>query len=577
MAVARLPAGHRPLLSAPDRPPIVRPSSTQSPTGRPCPQDRTVPAPFSSSRPFPGLARELHYLSFVLAKALSAGVLGVEAYSVLIEVDVTNGLPQYNVVGLPDIAVKEGAVRVRAAIENAGISLPPRRYTVNLAPADIRKDGAAYDLPIALAMLTALQIIPPGCLDGLLWLGELGFDGGIRRISGALPVALFARKAGCKGLVLPADCAAEAAVVRGLEVHAVDTLASLVEMLSAQTLPPRVPFVDLQARRPPRALIDLSDVRGNEQPKRALEIAAAGGHNVLLMGPPGSGKSMLARRLATILPAMTEAEAVEVTSVYSASGLLKETSLMFDRPFRAPHHDISMAGLIGGGSIPRPGEISLAHHGVLFLDELPEFPRAALEALRQPLEDRHVTIVRARCAVTYPASVSLIAALNPCPCGFRGSAIRPCSCDASVVARYLGKLSGPLLDRFDLHIDVPHVDYRKLLDSSRAGESSAPIQSRVMAARTIQQQRAQQHGAAYGSNASLLPDQLQQVAKLDDSCERLLIAYARRHLLSSRAVHRVLRVARTIADLACAPVLRTEHIAEALSLRVLDHGNPAGT
>jgi magnesium chelatase family protein len=524
---------------------------------------------FSSADTKKGLGTPAAFWPAVLAKADSAGVLGVDAFPVIIEVDVGLGLPNYSLVGLPDNAVKEGAVRVRAALENSGFDLPPRRVTINLAPADVRKDGAAFDLPIALALLAALEQLPKDALSGLLWLGELGFDGGVRRVAGGLPIALLARRAGYRGLVLPADCAAEAAAVRDLSVYGVHSLKEAVAALRRET-----PLHPVEYRRPTplrsSSAIDLLDVRGNEQPKRALEIAAAGGHNLLFIGPPGTGKSMLARRLPGILPPMNEGEAIEVTSIYSAAGLLGGASLLEQRPFRAPHHDISSVGLVGGGSVPRPGEISLAHHGVLFLDELLEFPRAALEALRQPLEDREITIVRARCAVTYPASFSLVGALNPCPCGYRGSQVRCCTCDNASLSRYMGRLSGPLLDRFDLHVEVPHVDYKALLSAERTGEPSSIVGSRVIAARTLQSQRAQREGLGFGSNASLLPEQLLRLARPDATGEQLLLRYAHKHLLSSRAMHRVLRVARTIADLAQAAELRAPHIAEALSLRVLD-------
>lgn len=505
----------------------------------------------------------------MLAKTLSAGVLGIEAYPVHIEVDVSLGLPQYNLVGLADSAVKEGAVRVRAALENSGFALPPRRVTINLAPADIRKDGAAFDLPIALALLVALELLPTDCLDGTLWLGELGLDGSIRRVSGGMPVALWAQQQGQSKLVLPVDSASETAAVRGLTVYAASSLLQVVEWLQGG---PSLPTVEQRALSPSLLDVgcDLSDVRGNEQPKRALAIAAAGGHNLLMLGPPGTGKSMLARRLVSILPPMTETEALASTAVYSAAGLLGGKPLLQQRPFRAPHHEVSVVGLVGGGSNPRPGEISLAHHGVLFLDELPEFPRAALESLRQPLEERQITIVRARCAVTYPASFSLIAAMNPCPCGFRGSSLRSCRCDLGTIARYLAKLSGPLLDRFDLHVEVPHVDYQTLLDGKRTGEPSSLVREQVVAARALQVERAQRSGPSALSNATLTADMVLDVARPDPAGERLLLAYARKHVLSNRAVHRVLRVARTIADLALQSSVGAAHIAEALSLRVLD-------
>lgn len=509
----------------------------------------------------------------MLAKIHAAGVIGIDAYTVEIEADVGLGLPSYTLVGLPDNAVKEGFVRVRAALEHAGFALPPRRVTINFAPADIRKDGAAFDLPIALALLAALGEIDPILLQNKLWLGELGLDGSIRRVAGALPIAIHARQRGFSGMVLPESCALEAAVIQGISIHPATQLSQVIATLKQKTEIPCLPESEREKIRflPPSSShsMDLQDIRGNEHPKRALEVAAAGGHNLLFLGPPGTGKSMLAQRLPGILPLLSEEEAIEATAVYSSAGLLQNTPLLRQRPFRAPHHDVSLAGLVGGGSWPRPGEVSLAHHGVLFLDELPEFKRPVLEALRQPIEDRKISIVRARCAITYPASFALIAAMNPCPCGYRGSNVRNCTCDVGRVSQYMARLSGPLMDRFDIHVEVPHVDYASLLSTERTGDSSAQVQQRVMDARKRQQDRYQSFGAIY-HNASLSADQLLHFAKPDSHGEKLLTAYAKKHTLSSRSVHRVLKVARTIADLAQATHVESPHIAEALTLRVLD-------
>ena len=500
----------------------------------------------------------------MLAIVTSAAVLGIEAYTVDVEVEAANGLPAYHVVGLPAGAVKEGGVRVRSALTHSGYKLPPRRVTVNLAPADVRKDGAAFDLPVAIGILASLETLPRSALEGVMLLGELSLDGALRRVAGVLPVAIHARATGVRALIVPHDCAAEAAAVADLPVYGAATLHEVVAFLRGETALPRSTFI---APPPMRGELDLDEVRGLEMARRALEVAAAGGHNVLLIGPPGSGKSLLARCLPTILPPLDEREALEATAVYSAAGQLGGASLLASRPFRAPHHDVSVAGLIGGGSVPRPGEISLAHHGVLFLDELPEFKRSALEALRQPLEDRRVTIVRARAALSYPASFSLAAAMNPCPCGYRGSSLRSCGCSEDQVRRYIGRISGPLLDRIDLHVEVPHVDYRTLR-TGRQGEDSDAVRERVIAARAVQRVRLRPTGRS--SNAELGPRQLREHCALDAAADGHLEACVKRFALSGRAVHRILRVARTIADLAGREGLAPADVAEAVALRVLD-------
>ncbi len=505
----------------------------------------------------------------MLAKVLSGALLGIDAYPVEVEVDVARGLPQFATVGLPDGAVKESKDRVKSAIKNSGYEFPAQRITINLAPADIRKDGTAFDLPMAIGLLCATGAIRAPRPGRFLFMGELSLDGRVKPVRGTLPIAVAARRWGIDGLLLPRENAPEGAIVDGLPVFGVHDLGEVVAFLTGERElePCRVDIADL-FRTAAGHIEDFAEVRGQQHVKRALEVAAAGAHNLLMVGPPGSGKTMLARRVPGILPAQSFEEALETTKIHSVAGLLGErTALVAARPFRSPHHTISDAGLIGGGTLPRPGEVSLAHNGVLFLDELPEFKKNLLEMLRQPLEDGQVVISRAAMSLAYPATFMLVAAMNPCNCGYLGDAITQCSCSPLMVQRYRTRLSGPLLDRIDLHVEVPRVPHRELADPLD-GESSAAIRARVEVARQLQRKRLAPFGLH--ANARMGARHIRRFCSLDEVGQNLLERVTDRLGLSARSYSRILKVARTIADLAGEEQIRPPHLAEAIQYRGLD-------
>lgn len=528
----------------------------------------------------------------MLIKIHSAAPLGIDAVPVTIEVHAVPGF-DFTLVGLPDNAVKESHERIYAAITVNGYEIPRRTFTINMAPADIKKEGSSYDLPLAIGLMAGCEQVKSKLLEQYMIMGELSLDGSLQPIRGVLPIALCARDEGFKGLILPAANAEEAAVAEGLEVYGMHSLTEVIRFLNGEPkdeLKPEERFVptvvntrQLFERLAYPSELDFADVRGQYTVRRAMEVAAAGGHNMLMVGPPGAGKSMIAKRLPSILPPLTLEEALETTKIHSVAGLMNRraasgtnASLIVQRPFRSPHHTITDVALVGGGQNPHPGEISLAHNGVLFLDELPEYKRSVLEVMRQPLEDRHITVARAKSVIDYPASFMLVAAMNPCPCGHYGenNPAHPCTCTPAQIHRYLGRISGPLLDRIDIQCEIEAVPYEQLRDN-QPGESSAAMRERVIRARAIQQERFADSPLIH-CNAMMTSKQIHRFCQIDAEADRLLAFSMKKMGLSARAYARILKVARTIADIEGAPDIKKQHLLEAISYRSLDRNTWGG-